>query len=32
MVAQHRLIDELVAEGRVEEYDMTFSEGPVIWD
>ena len=29
MVAQHRLINELVAEGRVEEFDMTF-EDPVI--
>ena len=29
MVDQHRLIDDLVAEGRVEEYDMTF-DGPVI--
>ena len=29
MVAQHRLIDELVAEGRVEEFDMTFDD-PVI--
>ena len=28
MVAQHQLIDELVAEGRVEEFDMTF-DGPV---
>ena len=26
MVAQHRLIDELVAEGRVEEFDMTFRD------
>ena len=26
MVAQHQLIDELVAEGRVEEYDMTFTD------
>ena len=32
MVEQHWLIDELVAEGRVEEYDMTFAEGPVIQD
>ena len=24
MVAQHQLIDELVAKGRVKEYDMTF--------
>ena len=32
MVEQHRLIDELVAEGRVEEYDMTFAEGPVFQD
>ena len=29
MVDQHQLIDNLVAEGRVEEYDMTF-DGPVI--
>ena len=29
MVDQHRLIDDLVVEGRVEEYDMTF-DGPVI--
>ena len=29
MVAQHRLIDKLVAEGRVEEFNMTFSD-PVI--
>ena len=26
MVVQHRLIDELVAEGRVEEFDMTFDD------
>ena len=26
MVARHRLIDELVAEGRVEEFDMTFDD------
>ena len=26
MVAQHRLIDELVVEGRVEEFDMTFDD------
>ena len=26
MVAQHRLIDELVAEGRVKEFNMTFSD------
>ena len=32
MVEQHRLIDELVAEGRVEEFDMTFAEGLVIQD
>ena len=31
MVEQHQLIDELVAEGRIEEYNMTF-EGPVIRD
>ena len=31
MVEQHRLIDELVAEGRIKEYNMTF-EGPVICD
>ena len=29
MVDQHQLIDKLVAEGRVEEYNMTF-EDPVI--
>ena len=29
MVAQHRLIDKLVVEGRVEEFDMTFDD-PVI--
>ena len=29
MVAQHQLIDELVAEGRVEEFNMTFAD-PVI--
>ena len=31
MVEQHRRINELVAEGRVEEFDMTF-DGPVIRD
>ena len=29
MVAQHWLINELVAEGRVKEFDMTFTD-PVI--